>query len=100
MTVGHRAMLHGCTVGDHSLIGIGATVLNHSRIGKHCLIGAHTLITERKEIPDGSLVMGSPGKVVRQLEPDEIALLKQSAAHYVENWKRYRDGLRSASSDS
>lgn len=94
VTVGHMAMLHGCTVGDNSLIGIGATVLNHAKIGKNCLIGAHALIPEGKEIPDNSLVMGAPGKVVRELGDDMEAVLKASADHYVANWKRYATGLK------
>ncbi len=94
VTVGHMAMLHGCTVGDQSLIGIGAVVLNNARIGKNCLIGARALITEGKEIPDGSMVMGSPGKVVRQLTDEEIFGLKLSADHYVQNWQRYAREFR------
>ncbi len=88
-TIGHLAMLHGCTIGNNSLIGIGAVVLNGARIGANCLIGAKALITEGKLIPDRSLVMGAPGKVVRQLNDAEIARLTASAAHYVENWRRY-----------
>jgi carbonic anhydrase/acetyltransferase-like protein (isoleucine patch superfamily) len=93
VTVGHLAMLHGCTIGDNSLIGIGAVILNGARIGRNCLIGAKALITEGKEIPDNSLVMGAPGKVVRQLDPAQIEGLKLSALHYVENWKRHARGL-------
>jgi len=93
-TVGHKVMLHGCTIGDNSLIGMGATVLNGARIGKNCLIGAGALITENKEIPDGSLVMGAPGKVVRQLDDKTIAMLKASALHYMDNMRRYRDTLK------
>jgi carbonic anhydrase/acetyltransferase-like protein (isoleucine patch superfamily) len=89
VTVGHQAMLHGCTVGDNSLIGIGAVVLNGAVIGRNCLIGARALITEGKVIPDNSLVMGAPGKVVRELTPEQIEHLAFSARHYVENWKRY-----------
>ena len=84
VTVGHKAMLHGCTVGDYSLIGIGATILNGAKIGKNCIIGAHALITEGKEIPDGSLVMGSPGKVIRQLDNETKESLIDSALHYQE----------------
>ncbi|HEX4986733.1 MAG TPA: gamma carbonic anhydrase family protein [Burkholderiales bacterium] len=94
VTIGHQVMLHGCTIGDGSLIGIKATVLNHARIGRQCLIGAHTLITEGKEIPDRSLVMGAPGKVVRQLTDEEIARLMENAAHYVKNFQRYRLDLK------
>ncbi|MCC5996130.1 MAG: gamma carbonic anhydrase family protein [Oceanicaulis sp.] len=96
VTVGHNAMLHGCTVGDYSLIGIGATVLNGAKIGKHCIIGAHALITEGKEIPDGSVVMGAPGKVVKQIEDGVAELLKASADHYVENAARYARDLKPA----
>ena len=95
-TIGHKAMLHGCTIGDGSLIGMGATVLNGARIGKGCLIGACALITEGKEIPDGSLVMGSPGKVVRELDETARARLLSSAANYQANARRFRDGLSPA----
>ena len=94
VTVGHQAMLHGCEVGDYSLIGIGAVVLNGVRIGRNCIIGANALITEGKVIPDNSLVMGQPGKVVRERDPDHIAVLQMSAEHYVQNWKRFAAGLR------
>lgn len=93
VTVGHKVMLHGCTIGDNTLIGINAVILNHAVIGKNCLIGANTLITENKEIPDGSMVMGSPGKVVRPLTLPEIQMLALSAQHYVHNAKRYRTEL-------
>ncbi|PVZ16023.1 MULTISPECIES: gamma carbonic anhydrase family protein [unclassified Pseudomonas] len=93
VTVGHNAMLHGCQVGDYSLIGINAVVLNGARIGRHCLIGANTLIPEGKEIPDGSLVMGSPGKVVRELTAEQKQRLEASAAHYVANARRYARDL-------
>ena len=94
VTIGHQAMLHGCTVGDESLIGIKSVILNKAVIGRHCIIGANSLIPEGKVIPDGSLVMGQPGKVVRTLEPGQIAVLEASAEHYVQNWKRYVAGLR------
>ncbi|WP_150302790.1 gamma carbonic anhydrase family protein [Pseudomonas saliphila] len=94
VTVGHNAMLHGCTVGDYSLIGINAVVLNGAKIGKHCIIGANALIPEGKEIPDGSLVMGSPGKVVRQLSEDQKRMVEAGAAHYVHNAQRYRRDLK------
>jgi carbonic anhydrase/acetyltransferase-like protein (isoleucine patch superfamily) len=97
VTVGHMAMLHSCEIGDGTLIGIGAVVLGRAKIGKNCLIGANALITEDKVIPDGSLVMGQPGKVVRMLEPGQIAALQASAEHYVQNWKRYAAGLRADS---
>ncbi|WP_375264174.1 gamma carbonic anhydrase family protein, partial [Palleronia sp.] len=92
-TIGHKAMLHGCTIGDESLIGMGATVLNGARIGKNCLVGAGALVTEGKEIPDGSLVLGSPGKVVRQLDAQAIQRLKASAIHYQENAARFASTL-------
>jgi len=92
--VGHKAMLHGCTVGDGSLIGIGATVLNRAVIGKNCIIGAHALIPEGKVIPDNSLVVGAPGRVTRELGEAEAMFLKASADHYVANWKRYARDLR------
>lgn len=92
-TIGHKAMLHGCTIGEGSLIGMGATILNRAVIGKGCLIGAGALITEGKEIPDGSLVMGAPGKIVRTLDAEAQAGLIQSARHYVENAHRFRAGL-------
>lgn len=91
VTVGHMAMLHGCTVGDGSLIGIGAVVLNGAKIGKGCLIGAKALITENKEIPDYSVVMGAPGKVVRTLAPEDAPT--RNAVSYQKNWKRFRDTL-------
>jgi carbonic anhydrase/acetyltransferase-like protein (isoleucine patch superfamily) len=93
VTVGHKVMLHGCSIGEGSLVGIGAIVLNGARIGRSCLIGAHALITEGKEIPDFSVVMGSPGKVVRQISPEQAAGLRAGATHYVENWKRFRSSL-------
>lgn len=89
VTVGHNAMLHGCTVGDYSLVGINAVILNGAKIGKYCIIGANTLIAEGKEIPDGSLVVGSPGKVVRELTEQQKKMLEASAAHYVHNAQRY-----------
>ena len=94
VTVGHRVMLHGCTIGDYSLIGIGATLLNGVKIGRNCIIGAHTLLTEGKEIPDNSLVVGSPGRVIRTHGEDVAELLKASADHYVANWKKHAAGLR------
>ena len=93
-TIGHKVMLHGCTIGNNSLIGMGATVLNGAKIGDNCLIGAGALITENKEIPDGSLVMGAPGKVVRQLDEPAIKMLEGSALHYQENMRRFRDELK------
>jgi len=94
VSVGHMAMLHGCTIGDGSLIGIKSVIMNGAVIGKNCLIGANTLIAEGKTIPEGSLVLGSPGKVVRALAPDEIKRINAIADHYVQNFKRYQAGLR------
>ena len=94
VTIGHMVMLHGCTIGDESLIGIGTTVLNRAVIGKNCIIGAHSLIPEGKVIPDNSLVMGAPGKVVKQLSPEQVMLIKGSAQVYVDNWKRFKTGLK------
>ena len=94
VTVGHKTMLHGCEVGDYSLIGIGAVVLNGVKIGRNCIIGANALITEGKIIPDNSLVVGQPGKVVRERDPAHIAVLQMSAEHYVQNWKRFAAELR------
>ena len=97
VTVGHMVMLHGCTIGDESLIGIGAVVLNGAKIGKNCLVGAGSLVTEGKEFPDGSMIMGSPAKVVRELSPEQIEGLRQSAQHYVENAHRFKAGLKKIS---
>lgn len=93
-TIGHKVMLHGCTIGDNSLIGMGATILNGAKIGKNCLIGAGALITENKEIPDGSLVMGAPGKVVRTLDDAAIQAITASALHYSQNAARFRRDLK------
>ena len=95
-TVGHRAILHGCTLGDNSLIGMGAIILNGVKIGKNCLIGAGALIAEGKEIPDNSLVMGMPGKIIRTLSDAEIEGLQKSAQGYVQNAKRFRNGFQIA----
>ena len=92
-TIGHKAMLHGCTIGDGSLIGMGATILNGAQIGKGCLIGAGALVTEGKVIPDGSLVMGSPGRIVRELDADAQKKLLLSASGYQANARRFRKGL-------
>jgi len=94
VTVGHQVMLHGCTIGDGSLIGIQSIILNGARIGRNCIVGAGALITEGKEFPDGVLIVGSPAKVVRELTPEQIGRLKWSAAHYVENARRHRQGLK------
>ncbi len=94
VTVGHQVMLHGCTIGDGSLIGIGAVVLNGAKIGKGCLVGAGSLVTEGKEFPDGSMILGSPAKVVRQLTAEQLEGLRLSAQHYVSNARRFRAGLK------
>ena len=94
VTVGHQVMLHGCTVGDNSLIGIGAIVLNGVKIGNNCLVGAGALVTEGKEFPDGSMIIGSPAKAVRMLSPEQIKGLKMSAKHYIANANRYKAGLK------
>ena len=92
--VGHLAMLHGCEIGDNSLIGIKSTILNRAVIGKNCIVGANALITEGKTFPDGSLIVGSPAKVVRQLTPQEIQFITLNAQHYVQNFKRFKKELR------
>jgi carbonic anhydrase/acetyltransferase-like protein (isoleucine patch superfamily) len=94
VTVGHQAMLHGCTIGDGSLIGIGSVILNGASIGRHCLVGAKSLITEGKRFPDGALIMGSPAKVARMLSPEEIERLIWSAEHYVAQTARHRRAER------
>ncbi len=90
VTVGHMVMLHGCEISDDTLIGIGSTILNKAKIGKNCIIGASTLVTENKVIPDNSLVLGSPGKVIRKVTDDEIKVICENAKHYVKNSKRYK----------
>jgi len=92
-TIGHNALLHSCTIGDCSLIGMGAIVLNGARIGKNCLVGAGALVTEKKEFPDGSLILGSPAKAVKQLDEATLAALQASSDRYVANWKRYAAGM-------
>ncbi len=92
-TIGHKVMLHGCAIGNNTLIGMGATILNGAKIGKNCLIGASALITEGKVIPDGSLVMGAPGKVVRELDAKAIQMLTASAKSYQDNMRRFRDEM-------
>ena len=86
-------MLHGCTIGDNSLIGIGAVILNNAKIGNNCVIGAKTLITENKEIPDNSLVVGSPGRVIRKVTDEEAKAIKENAIRYQENWKKYSKSI-------
>ena len=93
-TIGHRAILHGCIIGENSLVGMGATVLNHVKIGRNCLVGANALVTEGKEFPDGSMILGSPAKAVRALTPEQIEGLRQSAKNYVLNARRFKSGLR------
>jgi carbonic anhydrase/acetyltransferase-like protein (isoleucine patch superfamily) len=93
-TIGHRAILHGCTIGDDSLIGMGAIVLNGAKIGNNCLVGAGALVTEGKEFPDGSLIVGSPAKALRTLDGNAIIKLKMSAIHYVANGKRFKNALK------
>ncbi|MCJ7798292.1 MAG: gamma carbonic anhydrase family protein, partial [Polaromonas sp.] len=94
VTVGHQVMLHGCTIGDGSLIGIQAVVLNGAKIGKNCLVGAGSLVTEGKEFPDGSMIFGRPAKAVRQLSEEQIEGLKMSARRYIDNARRYKTGLK------
>ena len=94
VTIGHQAMLHGCTIGDNSLIGINAVILNGAKIGKNCLIGANALVTENKEIPDGSMVVGAPARVIRQLTTEQKQGLTESATHYVRRFKRFKRELR------
>lgn len=94
VSVGHQVMLHGCTIGDGSLIGIQAVVLNGAKIGKNCLVGAGSLVTEGKEFPDGSMILGSPAKAVKQLSAEQISGLKMIAKHYIDNARRYKTGLK------
>ncbi|MES2842592.1 gamma carbonic anhydrase family protein [Hydrogenophaga sp.] len=94
VTVGHQVMLHGCTIGDGSLIGIGAVVLNGAKIGKHCLVGAGSLVTEGKEFPDGTMILGSPARVAKTLSPEQIEGLRMSAKHYTDNAARFRKTLK------
>jgi carbonic anhydrase/acetyltransferase-like protein (isoleucine patch superfamily) len=93
-TIGHHAILHGCTIGENSLIGMGATILNHARIGRNCLVGASALVTEGKEFPDNSLIVGTPAKAIRVLDDDAIERLRWSARHYVDNWKRFAKAMK------
>ena len=94
VTVGHKVMLHGCFIGENSLIGINSVILNGARVGKNCLIGANSLIPEGKDIPEGSLVMGSPAKVIRQLDERSVAALRISSENYIANYKRFREGAK------
>ncbi len=94
VTIGHHAILHGCTIGDGSLIGMGATILNGAKIGRGCLVGANALVTEGKEFPDFSMIMGAPAKVTRPLDEAAVARLRAGPAGYVRNWQRFKAGLR------
>ena len=94
VTIGHKVMLHGCEIGDYSLIGINSVVLNGAKIGKYCVIGANSLITENMQIPDGSLVMGSPAKIIKPIPEQQQKMLEQSAQHYVDNAKRFLSQLK------
>ena len=94
VTIGHQVMLHGCTIGDDSVVGIQAVVLNGARIGRHCLVAAGAIVTEGKQFPDGSLIMGAPARVVRPLTQEQIEGLKEGAQHYVDNARRHREGLK------
>ena len=93
-TIGHNVILHGCTIGENSLIGMGATLLNGARIGKNCLVGAGALVTEGKEFPDNSLIVGAPARVVRALDAEAVARLTGAAEHYVARWQQYAKGLK------
>jgi carbonic anhydrase/acetyltransferase-like protein (isoleucine patch superfamily) len=93
-TIGHHAIVHGCIIGDNSLVGMGATILNGAKIGRNCLVGANALVTEGKEFPDNSLIVGSPAKAIRVLDDEAAGRLKDSAARYVENWKRFSRDLK------
>ena len=94
VTIGHKAMLHGCTIGDFSLVGINAVVLNGAHIGSHCIVGANSLVKENMEIPDGSLVVGSPAKIIRRVSSEQKTALELQAQHYVRNGRRFKDGLK------
>jgi len=92
-TIGHNAIVHGCTIGDNSLVGMGATILNGAKIGRNCLVGANALVTEGKEFPDNSLIVGSPARAIRTLDDEAVAGLRRSAEKYIENWKRFSKDL-------
>tara|TARA_B100002051_G_scaffold275332_1_gene318902 strand:+ start:1606 stop:2118 length:513 start_codon:yes stop_codon:yes gene_type:complete len=93
VTIGHMVMLHGCEVGDNSLVGIGAVVLNNVKVGKNCIIGSKSLLTENKIIPDNSLVMGSPGKIIRNVTSEEVKKIHDNAVRYQQNWKKYSKSI-------
>lgn len=93
-TIGHHAIIHGCTIGDNSLVGMGATILNGAKIGRNCLVGANALVTEGKEFPDNSLIVGAPARVIRTLDENAASGLRKSAESYVRNWKRFARDLR------
>ncbi len=97
VTIGHKVMLHGCTIGDNTLVGIGSTLLNGATVGRNCVIGAHSLLTEGKSFPDGVLIMGAPARVKRELDEEEIRGITAAADHYVANAERYLDSLRAES---
>jgi len=99
VTVGHKVMLHGCTIGDNSLVGMGSTILNHAKIGANSIVGANSLITEGKEFPDGVLIVGSPARVARKLSPEQYELIKLSATIYVDNAARFEQGLTQVTLD-
>lgn len=94
VSIGHQVMLHGCTIGEGSLVGIGAVILNGAKIGKHCLVGAGALVTEGKEFPDGSMILGSPAKAVKSLSSEQLARLEYISSHYVKNAQRFKKGLK------
>jgi carbonic anhydrase/acetyltransferase-like protein (isoleucine patch superfamily) len=94
VTIGHMVMLHGCTIGDGTLVGIGAIVLNGAKIGRNCLVGAGALVTEGKEFPDNSMIVGAPAKAIKALTPEQAARMRHAATHYVDNAARYRNGMR------
>jgi carbonic anhydrase/acetyltransferase-like protein (isoleucine patch superfamily) len=94
--IGHHVVLHGCEVGDNSLIGIGAVILNRAKIGRNCIVGARSLVTEGKSFPDNSMIMGTPAKVVREVTPQEVQMIKLNAQHYVQNFKRFLRDLKAA----
>lgn len=94
VTIGHMVMLHGCTIGDGTLVGIGAVVLNGAKIGRNCLVGAGALVTEGKEFPDNSMIVGAPAKAIKELTPEQATRMRHAAEHYVENSARYRKGLK------